>query len=64
MQVKIDLDRCTRVGDCFRLYRELFREREDGCPEVRVSPVPEDLRKAAEGAARACPTFAISIEED
>lgn len=64
MRVRIDLDQCTRVGDCFLLYRELFREHEDGCPEVRVSPIPEDMREAAEGAARSCPTAAISIEED
>ena len=64
MRVKINLDQCTRVGDCFIFHRRLFREREDGCPEVLADPVPEDLRKSAEHAVEGCPTGAISIEDE
>ena len=64
MRVKIDLDRCGRVGDCFIYHRKLFTERADGSPEVLVDPLPEDLREEAEAAVERCPTFAISIEDD
>ena len=64
MRVKIDLDACSRVGDCFIYHRKLFKEREDGSPEVLFDPLPEDLREAAEDAVRSCPTAAISIEDE
>ena len=63
MRVKIDLDRCSRVGDCFIYHRRLFRESRDGSPEVLVDPLPEDLRRSAEEAVKGCPTWAISIED-
>ncbi|MYB42638.1 MAG: ferredoxin [Chloroflexi bacterium] len=64
MRVKIDLDQCSRVGDCFIYHRKLFRERRDGAPEVLVDPLPEDLRESAEYAVKGCPTGAISIEDE
>ena len=64
MRVRINLDHCSRVGNCFIYHRRLFRERENGCPEVLADPVPEDLRKSAENAVEKCPTGAISIEDE
>ena len=52
MRLVIDHRRCRRTGQCSYLHPELFKAGEDGAPIVLVEHPDEELREAAEAAAR------------
>ncbi len=65
MPIRINLSRCVMSGQCYYMYPELVRMKDDGYPEVIASRVAnvsdETLRELIEG----CPAMAIeSVEEN
>ena len=63
MRIIHDEERCARHGLCVGAAPEIFAFAKDGSLKVLLREPPEDLREAAEDAADACPTQAISIED-
>jgi ferredoxin len=62
MNVTIVKARCLRSGQCTYLHPKVFREGEDGYPELVLDPVPEELRAEADDAAEVCPASAIEVD--
>ena len=68
MRVVVDLDLCQGHAVCQNEAPEIFRvvDRPGDYPRVEVilERPPEELRAAAEAAARYCPNRVITIVED
>lgn len=63
MKVRVDPDLCTGCGVCVDTCPEVFELRDD-ISVVLVDVVPEEHADAARDAADACPTEAITVDED
>lgn len=63
MKVRVDPDLCTGCGVCVDTCPEVFELRDD-ISVVLVDEVPEEHADAARDAADACPTEAITVDED
>lgn len=64
MRVVVDYDKCMSNAMCMGLAPEVFEVRDDNFLYVLQEHPPEEQRPMVEMAVRACPTGAISIEED
>ena len=65
MRIKVDYDLCQGHGACRGEAPEVFDvDRERQQVVVLVERPPEALHEKVRRAARYCPTFALSIEED
>ncbi len=63
MKVKVDFRKCTKSGECYYNYPELFKVGEDGFPVVQVAELSTENEIAeAQHAAEFCPTEAILTE--
>ena len=73
-RVRVDKQACISCGVCWAMASEVFElDPSTGKSRIRepyrkvdsekesVGEIPEDLRSAAEGAANACPTGAITV---
>ena len=64
LRVSVDRDACIGAGLCFRRAPEVFDQDDDGLVVLLdAAPAPE-LHEAARDAARACPSGAITVNED
>lgn len=63
-RIQIDLNRCTKSGQCYYLYPSLVRRGEDNNPVVAVEPLDAAQRADAETMVDACPTGAIELVEE
>lgn len=63
MKIVVDFELCQAHGLCTQAAPELFEIRDDGYLYVLNETPDEGQRKAAEQAARECPTGAIAIED-
>ncbi len=64
MKVVVDFDRCDSNAICMGIVPEVFEVREDGFLYILDEHPPEALRARLEEAVSACPTQAITIEDD
>ncbi len=64
MKVVVDFDRCKSNAVCMGVAPEVFEVRDDNFLYILQEQPPESLRPKIMEAVRACPTQAISIEED
>jgi len=63
VNVKIDLDKCYRSGECYYNHPELFKMGEEGVPLVLVDDIADpELQRHATEASEVCPAVAISLE--
>jgi len=60
LHIEVEARHCTGAQRCVELAAELFTIRADARSQPVHSEVAED-RERAEGAARECPTLAISV---
>ena len=51
MKVKVDFRKCTKSGECYYNYPELFKVGEDGFPVVQVAELSTDESPAFEATA-------------
>lgn len=64
VKVSIDQRKCMASGRCIDILPKVFRQGEDGLAELTGNaPTNNDL-DMLQAAAAACPSGAISIEED
>jgi ferredoxin len=63
MRVVVDFDLCESNGACEAVLPEVFRVGPDGALDVLAAHPDPRLWPDVETAARACPKFAITIEE-
>lgn len=63
MALTVDRRRCLKSGQCTYNYPALFREGQDGYPEVLISEPDPDQRGEAEEAVDLCPASAIKLLE-
>ncbi len=61
--LKVNPIACEAHGMCAELLPEMIALDEWGYPIVDGRPVPDQLVEYAERAARACPTFALLLQE-
>jgi ferredoxin len=61
--LKVNPIACEAHGMCAELLPEMIALDEWGYPIVDGRPVPEQLVEHAERAARACPTFALLVQQ-
>jgi ferredoxin len=61
--LRVDPIACEAHGMCAELLPEMVALDEWGYPIVDGRPVPERLVAHAERAARACPTFALLVQQ-
>ncbi len=61
--LRVDPIACEAHGMCAELLPEMIALDEWGYPIVDGRPVPERLVAHAERAARACPTFALLVQQ-
>lgn len=61
MPLTINKSRCLKSGQCTYMHPDLFREGEDGHPDVLVAELTDEQRAAAEEAVDLCPASAISL---
>ncbi len=61
--LKVNPIACEAHGMCAELLPEMIALDEWGYPIVDGRPVPEQLVEHAERAARACPTFALLLQQ-
>jgi ferredoxin len=64
MKVEINHETCELAGRCIFFHPDLFVEREDGHPELKLEPVGPEQRQAALDAVDQCPTGSISLLEE
>ena len=64
MRIVVDLDKCTGLGMCEAEAPDLFEVQDDGSLLVLIEKPDEERRAELEAAVEACPTEALSIEED
>lgn len=64
MKVVVDFDICQSNAVCMSIAPEIFEVRDDGFLYVLDEHPADALRPKLEEAVRACPTQAISLEED
>ncbi len=64
MKVVVDFDRCDSNAICMGIVPEVFEVREDGFLYILDERPPEALRAQLEEAVSACPTQAITLEDD
>ena len=64
MKVVVDFDRCDSNAICMGIVPEVFEVREDGFLYILDERPPEALRAQIEEAVSACPTQAITLEDD
>lgn len=63
MQVKVDLKKCIKSGECLYNHPDMFKMGDDGYPVLLVKDINSDKdRVEAEQAAEVCPAQAITIE--
>ena len=63
MKITVDQDACQSSGMCTGLAPALFELDEDGLVVLLDANPGEDLRDAAEQAARNCPVAAITVHD-
>ncbi len=63
MRVVVDFELCDSNGLCTHEAPEVFQLREDDVLLLLDDHPPEELRRAVETAAMACPKAAITIED-
>ncbi len=64
MKVVVDFDRCESNALCMGIAPEVFEVREDDFLYILDEHPPEAMRAQLEDAVLACPTHAISLQED
>jgi ferredoxin len=65
MRVSVDLDKCSGAGNCVSIAPETFDQREEDGLVVLLQERPSaDDADAVREAARLCPAWAITVEED
>jgi ferredoxin len=64
MKVVVDFDLCQSNAVCQSAAPEVFEVRDDGFLYVLQEHPDEALRAKVEDAARACPTQAITIDDE
>ena len=64
MKVEINHETCELAGKCIFFHSELFAEREDGHPEVRLEQFGPEHREEVLDAIDQCPTGSIALAED
>lgn len=64
MRVVVDFDTCMSNATCMSLAPGVFEVRDDNFLYILQENPPEELRPMVQMAVQACPTGAISIEED
>lgn len=64
MRVVVDFDRCESNALCMGIAPEVFEVRDDGFLYILDEHPPESMRAQLEEAVMACPTQAITLEED
>jgi ferredoxin len=64
MRIVVDFDLCQSHGLCTEAAPELFELRDDGFLYILNETPPKELGGKLEKAALACPTGAITIQDD
>ncbi len=65
MKVKVDFRKCTKSGECYYNYPDLFKVGGDGFPVVHHEALSTENQTAdARHAAEFCPSEAILTEGD
>lgn len=59
-KVEVNKDLCIGCGSCVAISPDTFEFGDDGLAEAKTQEITEDVRDAAE----ACPTDAISLDEE
>lgn len=60
--LKIDLEQCSRSGECYYNHPDLIAMNPDGTPKVLVDVIATDRQHTeAEQAIEVCPSRAISL---
>ncbi len=60
-RIRIDLDRCTKSGQCYYLVPGLVRRGEDNDPVPVAGPLDKEQLAEAESLVDSCPTGAIAL---
>ena len=60
MKIEVNKDVCIGCGSCASIAPDTFEFGEDGLAEAKEQEITEEVRDAAE----ACPTDAITLNED
>ncbi len=64
LRVRVNQDLCIGAGLCVLASSDVFDQREeDGVVILRQGDIPSQLDDAVRGAARKCPSLAITVEE-
>jgi ferredoxin len=64
VKVEINYDTCLKNAKCYFFHPELFREGDEGWPEVVVGTVEDTQLADVQDAVDACPTGSISIVQE
>ena len=59
-KIEVNKDLCIGCGSCVAIAPDTFEFGDDGLAEAKEEEITEDVRDAAE----ACPTDAISLDEE
>ncbi len=65
MRIRVDADKCEGHNRCYALAPELLEVDDYGyAKEIGDGAVPVELEEKARLAAKNCPEYAITLEED
>lgn len=63
MKVSLNEDDCSGCGVCEEAVPEVFAMNDAGTVDIKLTPIPDNMRAAVEDAADSCPSAAIVIED-
>jgi len=64
VRVEINHETCLLSGKCTFFHPELFAEREDGHPVLKIETPGPEHRAAINDAIESCPTASITLVDD